>query len=68
MAEDLIARAKENSQDAGSTNDEDAHVIPPDLRKAKTAQVIKLLDREYVNSLVFSLSIYDSSCFLLIEL
>lgn len=49
LAEDLIARAKESSQNAERTNDEDTHVIPPDLRKAKTAQVMKLLDREYVN-------------------
>ena len=53
LAEDLIARAKESSQDAEPTNDEDTHVIPPDLRKAKTAQVMKLLEREYVNLLVF---------------
>ena len=62
LAEDLIAQAKETSQDAYSTNDEDTHVIPPDLRKAKTAQVMKLLDREYVNLLVSTLSIYNSSC------
>ncbi len=55
LAEDLIARAKESSQDAEPTNDEDTHVIPPDLRKAKTAQVMKLLEREYVNLLVFAL-------------
>ena len=54
LAEDLITRAKESSQNAESTNDEDTHVIPPDLRKAKTAQVMKLLDREYVNLLVFA--------------
>ena len=54
LAQDLIARAKESSQDAESTHDEDTHVIPPDLRKAKTAQVMKLLDREYVNLLVFA--------------
>ena len=54
LAEDLIARAKESSQDAEPTNDEDTHVIPPDLRKAKTAQVMKLLEREYVNLLVFA--------------
>lgn len=54
LAQDLIARAKESSQDAESTRDEDTHVIPPDLRKAKTAQVMKLLDREYVNFLVFA--------------
>ena len=53
LAEDLIARAKESSQDAEPTNDEDTHVVPPDLRKAKTAQVMKLLEREYVNLLVF---------------
>ena len=52
LAADLIARAKESSQNAESMNDEDTHVIPPDLRKAKTAQVMKLLDREYVNRLV----------------
>ena len=54
MAGDLIARAKESSQDAEHTNDEDTHMIPPDLRKAKTVQVMKLLEREYVNLSAFA--------------
>ena len=49
LAQDLIARAKESSQEAEPENNGDTHVIPPDLRKAKTAQVMKLLDRECVN-------------------
>ena len=61
LAEDLIARAKKSSQDAEPTNDEDTHVIPPDLRKAKTAQVMKLLEREYVNLLFFCSSHVCSS-------
>ena len=65
LAEDLIARAKESSQEAEPTNDNDTHVIPPDLRKAKTAQVMKLLDREYVNHSIFASHVRTA---LLIEL
>lgn len=54
LAQDLIARAKESSQEAEPENNGDTHVIPPDLRKAKTAQVMKLLDREYVNLFIFA--------------
>lgn len=49
LADDLIARAKESSQDDSQTNDEDTHMIPLDLRKAKVTQVMKLLEREYVD-------------------
>ena len=49
LADDLIARAKESSQDDSQTNDEDTHMIPFDLRKAKVTQVMKLLEREYVD-------------------
>ena len=50
LADEFVARAKESSQDNDQTNsDEDTHMIPLDLRKAKVTQVIKLLEREYVD-------------------
>jgi hypothetical protein len=50
LADDLIARAKETAQDDNATNDDDnTHMIPLDLRKARVTQVMNLLEREYVD-------------------
>lgn len=52
LTSDLVARAKEASEQEGSEqgNGDSMYMIPSDLRKERVTKVMKLLEREYVDS------------------
>lgn len=58
LTADLVARAKEAAEQGSKeqTNGDGIHLIPSDLRKERVTKVMKLLEREYVDPRIPSLT------------